>query len=177
LEIFIVRHTTPDVNKGVCYGQTDLKLSDSYPRELAAIKPLLPRDINHVYSSPLYRCASLAMDCYPSLDIVMSDDLKELNFGDWEMKQWNDLSPQEINPWMNDFVYKCPPKGESMIDLKERVINWFFKLQMSKIQKTVIFTHAGVIRVLLSHIHSTPLRQSFEKYPIQYGEVIRLDVE
>ena len=31
--IHLIRHTTPDIETGICYGQTDLDVSDSFEKE------------------------------------------------------------------------------------------------------------------------------------------------
>ena len=45
-----------------------------------------------------------------------TDRLMEMNFGDWEMKNWNDIPPEQLNPWMEDFVNIRASNGESFID-------------------------------------------------------------
>ena len=60
MEIYLIRHTTPAVGKGICYGQTDLDITDSFKEEVAAIIPHLPDNIQTVFSSPLQRCKKLA---------------------------------------------------------------------------------------------------------------------
>ena len=52
MEIYLVRHTTPAIKKGVCYGQTDVDLnSDTFESELREIKNKLPSNIDRFYCS------------------------------------------------------------------------------------------------------------------------------
>ena len=44
MDIYLVRHTTPKIDKGICYGQSDLELADSYPEEFKAILDVVPED-------------------------------------------------------------------------------------------------------------------------------------
>ena len=61
MEIYIIRHTTPDIEKGICYGQSDLNLVDNYAEEFEAIKSKIPTTKTFkIISSPLKRCALLA---------------------------------------------------------------------------------------------------------------------
>ena len=41
MDVYLVRHTTPDVLSGVCYGQADLGLAPSFDAEWALLKPKL----------------------------------------------------------------------------------------------------------------------------------------
>ena len=42
MDIYLVRHTTPKIDKGICYVQSDLVLVDSYPEEFKTIKDTIP---------------------------------------------------------------------------------------------------------------------------------------
>lgn len=86
MEIYLIRHTTPAVEKGVCYGQSDLDVTDSFIAEAMAIKPHLPEHIEQVHSSPLQRCSKLAQYLFPMHAHTHHDDLMEINCGHWELK-------------------------------------------------------------------------------------------
>jgi len=60
-EIYLIRHTTPLVAKGICCGQTDLDITDSFKEEAAIIRQHLPENMGSVHSSPLQRCSRLAI--------------------------------------------------------------------------------------------------------------------
>ncbi len=176
MEIYLIRHTTPDIEKGICYGQSDLDLAKTCNKEFKIILKQIPKDKNYqVYSSPLKRCSLLAEQF--NAPIVFDDRLKELDFGDWEMQPWNSISENELNPWMEDFVNVSVPNGESYTQLADRV-NSFFEVSLdSKDTKNIIIiTHAGVIRAFLSGVLGIPLKKSFS-IKIQYGEVFHLKKE
>ena len=42
MEIYLIRHTTPLIEKGICYGQTDLDITESFEEEVSMIHPHLP---------------------------------------------------------------------------------------------------------------------------------------
>ncbi|MDP4265512.1 MAG: alpha-ribazole phosphatase [Bacteroidota bacterium] len=173
MEIYLIRHTTPAIQKGICYGQTDLDVTASFPEEAAIIQKHLPGSIHHVYSSPLQRCSKLAGHLFPQHTISFHDDLKELHCGSWEMQHWDTIPKNEIDPWMNDFVNVSTPGGESYVDLYERVSRCF--LQISKQNRpSAIVTHGGVIRSILARITHTELKDSFGAFKIHYGCVINL---
>ncbi len=173
MEIYLIRHTTPDIAKGICYGQTDLDITDSFHQEVSGISKHLPNNIQTVYSSPLQRCRKLAEALFPKHPIQVHSDLMELNCGNWEMQLWNDIPKAEIQPWMDDFVHVQVPGGESYTQLHERVLNRF---QWVAQQQTpaVIIAHGGVLRSIVSHITNTPLKESFDAFSFHYGCVVKI---
>ncbi len=175
MEIYLIRHTTPKVEKGICYGQADLDITETFLEEVEAIKPHLPSEGIKVYSSPLQRCKKLADALFEGFDIDIHDDLMELNCGQWELLPWNDIPKEEIQPWMDDFVNVRVPQGESYVDLHNRVVNRFKEI-VEKQESAVIVAHGGVLRSILSHITSTPLKESFEAFTLHYGCVVKINV-
>ena len=173
MEIYLVRHTTPAVEKGICYGQTDLDVTESFITEANIIKEVLPLNIKHVYSSPLQRCSKLAAHLFPDTIIQLRNDLMEINCGLWEMQRWDDIPKEHINPWLDDFVNIRTPQGENYVDLFERVRLTFDHI-LTKPLPAAIVAHGGVIRSILSHITNTPLIDSFKVFNLHYGCVIKI---
>jgi alpha-ribazole phosphatase len=175
MEIYLIRHTTPDIQKGLCYGQSDLDVTGSFWEEADAIQKALPPYIQSVYSSPLQRCSKLAQHLFPQQAIRFDDRLKEINCGEWEMQLWDEIESDILQQWMNDFVNVCIPGGESYVDVHKRVVSFFDELP--KESPTAIVAHGGVLRSLLSHINGVDLQESFQTYAIRYGCVIRLHLQ
>ncbi|MBJ6367103.1 alpha-ribazole phosphatase [Snuella sedimenti] len=176
MEIYLVRHTTPCIEKGICYGQSDLDLDNDYYKEFENITQQIPQNkLYNVISSPLKRCSLLAyhLSSFPEFD----NRLKELHFGDWELKAWHNIAEEELNPWMQDFVNVSPPNGESYLELASRVSAFFEDLKQIQTAKDIIIvTHAGVIRAYLSKFLGIELEQSF-KIKMDYGAVFQLKKE
>jgi alpha-ribazole phosphatase len=173
--IYLIRHTAPLVEKGICYGQTDLDVKDSFLGEAAIIKNVLPSDIANIYTSPLQRCNKLAIELFPNHTITHNAKLMELHCGDWEMQHWDDIPKNEIDPWYNDFVHYEIPNGESYTTLYNRVVNEFEHLRSNNMDKKIaIVAHGGVLRSILSHITKTSLLDSFDAFKIHYGCVVEI---
>lgn len=172
MEIYLVRHTTPNIEKGICYGQSDLDVIDSFDSEVSEIHTKLPlKEITRVYSSPLKRCKRLAESF--DLPIIFDERLQELDFGDWELKAWDDMSKEELNPWMEDFVNVPVPNGESYVMLQQRILDFYKNLPSNTDDIIVIVSHAGPIRALLSHLQKIALKDSFS-IKLEYGEVVKI---
>jgi alpha-ribazole phosphatase len=187
IEIYLIRHTTPAVAKGICYGQTDLDTVETFNEEAAIIQQYLPEKIQAVHSSPLQRCSRLARHLFPAFTPVLHDELMEIHCGQWEMKSWDELPKEVIDPWMKDFVQVRIPGGESYLDLHQRVTRCFNEIIRLNTDHSVpagpdkgaiaIVAHGGVIRSILSHLTATPLIDSFKVFSLHYGCVIRLSGE
>ncbi|SFN96169.1 alpha-ribazole phosphatase family protein [Salegentibacter flavus] len=172
MEIYLIRHTTPKIEKGICYGQSDIPLAPSFELEAQKIiqeNTFLDSDCL-VYSSPLQRCRLLAQKLFPRAKIVYDNRLKELDFGVWELQAWNEINPSELQVWMDDFVKIRCPKGESYTDLNHRVIDFKQSLKINTPTKIAIITHAGVIRAFLAQHNNIALKDSFQ-YKVPYGVV------
>ena len=94
--IYFLRHTIPEVEQGICYGQSDLMVADGfYNDELPkVIKTVEKLNVDAIYSSPLKRCKILADEISEVLGVefVESDSfLMELNFGQWELWSWSQI--------------------------------------------------------------------------------------
>lgn len=172
MEIYLIRHTTPDIQKGMCYGQYDLNTTGSFEEEVRCIKPHLPASIGKIYSSPLTRCKKLAETLFPQHPIQYDDRLKEINCGAWEMRLWDEIQQEELQAWMSDFVNATMPEGESYLKLYKRVIDFFTSIPVQ--DSIAIVSHGGVIRSLLSHIENVELVDSFKAFSIRYGCVIKV---
>ena len=173
MEVYLIRHTTPDVVKGLIYGRLDVSLAASFEQETEAVLSQLPSALDAVYSSPSFRCISLAFLISPSYEVDAS--LYEFNFGDWEGKTWDSVAGTACDAWMSDFVNCTTPNGESMLQMQARVMRFFEKLLLKPFEKIAIVTHGGVIRILLAHYRSVLLKDSFA-ITVEMGEVIKLQV-
>lgn len=172
MEIYLVRHTTPNIEKGICYGQSDLGITNTFESEVATIHTYIPlKEITKVYSSPLQRCKLLANTF--KKPITFDNRLKEIDFGNWELKAWDSIDQKELDPWMEDFVNVKTPCGESYVMLNNRVLSFYTSLNLLSNEKIVIVSHAGPIRALVSHIQKTELKDSFN-IKIGYGEVLKI---
>lgn len=174
MEIYLIRHTTPNIEKGICYGQTNIDVTSSFYEEVKNIKKqVLLKQNSKIYSSPLLRCYKLASQLG---NLVFTDSrLKEVNFGTWENKSWDSIPKKEIDPWMANFVTEKPTEGESYIELQNRVIDFFRVLTKESNQNDsiIIVTHAGPMRAFLSYIQKIELIDSFN-IKIKYGQVFKI---
>lgn len=167
MDISFVRHTAVAIDGGAtCYGNTDVPVADTFMQEAAILKTeiadLLP---DAVFSSPLSRAAMLA-EFVGKTPIIYDDRIKEMNFGDWEMKPWNTIiDTPDIPAFFNYYIDNKVPGGESLSDQRDRVKQFLDEQKSKGYKHILVFCHGGVINCARSIIENLPLQQAFAKLP------------
>ncbi|TGK07276.1 histidine phosphatase family protein [Leptospira semungkisensis] len=191
MEIILVRHTTPEVEPGTCYGKTDLGLPSSFEKEAEDVLRLLPSQVHSIRTSPLFRCYSLAEFISKRMESSsfspawkVDERIQELNFGDWEGRLWEEIPRSETEPWMEDYVNRRPPSGETYQELQTRILgSWSDSLQEGRSweklkkeegeaseYKEIWVSHGGPIRCAAASALGLPLENSF-RLVLEYGSV------
>jgi len=177
MEIYLIRHTSVDVPPGYTYGQTDVPLRPSFEEEAAIVKSNLEgMEFDKVWTSPLSRCTRLATYCgYP--DAEREDRIMELNFGDWEMKSWDELSADpRSKAWFDDWINICSPNGESMMDLFKRVSAFLDEIREKNFKRVCLFAHGGVLTCARIYAGHYEIKNAFDNMPT-YGSIIKLSFD
>lgn len=168
----LIRHTTPDIAPGICYGQMDIDVAQSFAVEAATVSNwLAPPDL--VITSPLQRTHRLAeyLAIQYQCKLHSHAGLLEMHFGDWEGRAWNDIPRAEIDAWGADVLHYSPPKGESAQQMMGRVNILLQDLIRLPQQHIAIVAHGGSIRAVLAQMAAIPLPQTLG-WQIDYGAVI-----
>lgn len=170
MAVVMLRHTTPRVAPGTCYGRTDLDVADSFEQEVEQVLGALP-DFTAIVSSPLQRCRKLAdrVAAQAGLTVQIETRLIEMDFGHWEGTAWTAIPRAELDMWANDFHDARPHGGETVGELKARVDAALAEIWSSAVP-TLIVTHAGVIRAALAQGRGAQHYQT----DVSFGEFIRL---
>lgn len=171
----LIRHTSVDVAKGVCYGFTDVPLKSTFKEEAAiTAKNLEGISFDKVYSSPLTRARLLAEYCGYT-DVVTDDRLKEMNFGDWEMQPFDEIKDPHLQEWYDDYLHVRATNGESFMDQYQRVSSFLEEIKKSNDQNVAIFAHGGVLICASLYAKVIRLENAFASLT-PYGGVITLEL-
>jgi alpha-ribazole phosphatase len=175
MKIYLIRHTKVEVEQGVCYGQKDVDLAETYLEEMAVVKEKLKDiEVDAVFTSPLTRAKRLATDVF-SENITEEPRLMELNFGDWEGKVWEEIKDPLLPKWMEDFVNRKCSNGESFVMMRDRILEFWKELLSKDFNTVAIFTHGGVIRTIQAIEKEIKLEDSFNEPTAEFGEVIVIE--
>lgn len=169
MEIHVIRHTRLKSGLNKCYGQSEIPVAGSFKDDVAEIKKLLQEPYDAIFSSPLKRCLILAKELSFN-NINIEPALKEMNFGNWENKSWNDIDRYQLEKWCNDFVNERPPNGENLQDVYNRITNFIVDLKSKKYNKTLLITHAGIIRCIHAFFNNIALNKIFD-IPVGFNEI------
>lgn len=149
--ILFLRHPAPKIPPGYCYGNTDLEIAE--PDKLTQSSA----EFDLILSSPLQRCSKAADILFPERRVILDERLKELNFGDWENRKWDDLPKEDLNEWSNNLLNYRPGGSESFQELSDRVTEFLRELLERKEENILILSHAGTMRAALSFIMNISL--------------------
>ena len=178
MNVYLVRHTSVDVPRETCYGQSDVPLKPTFPQEAALVKEklenLFPDKslLDAVYSSPLSRCTRLAEFCGYGF-AVREPRILELNFGEWEMQNYNEITDPHLQVWFQDWINVRPTGGESFRDQYNRVSAFLQELKGLGMENVLLFCHGGVLacaKVLSGRMEA---KDAFSELD-DYGSVIQI---
>ena len=175
MKLTLIRHTSLQTADGICYGQSDVDVAESFVNEAEKIKQkLASMAFNAIYSSPLQRCAKLA-DAINLGESVLDNRLMELNFGDWELQAWDDIPRDIFDTWAHDYANIAPPNGETFSQLQQRGLSFLEDILAKHANEHIaVVSHGGMIRALLAHVLNMELKGLF-RFTIDYGSVTQLE--
>lgn len=165
--LIFVRHgqSIGNVNN-LFLGHTDLDLSPlGYKQAEFTAKYLMDTHIDKIYSSDLLRAYNTAVATADAknLDIIKSENLREIFVGDWENTTFNDIEvnfPESYGIWRKNIGLANPENGESVAELFNRIIKEVTAIANENDGKTVaIFTHATSIRAFYCYCYGKTLQQ------------------
>lgn len=155
IEVIFIRHAETHENKEKRYiGHTDVSVSDE---GIEKIKNNKYEGVQIVFSSPLKRCIETAVVIYQGISPVIIEGFKEMNFGDFEGKNYDELNGNEdYQKYINSNGEAAFPNGESKKEFTSRTMKAFdemLEILMEK-QKTkaAAIVHGGTIMAVLSTI-------------------------
>ena len=156
--LVLVRHAeTEESARGRCYGRLDVPLSPRGLRQAEALGAALAElPLAAVYASPLARALDTArpIAAAQELDPVVLDALRELDFGEIEGLRYDEIEaqrPELFRAWMDDPAGVRFPGGESLGDLRARVLPAAAEIRARHVREAVaVVAHGGVIRIVLA---------------------------
>lgn len=170
--LYLIRHTTPRIAPGTCYGQLDIGVADSFEKEAHDILRWLP-PLELIIASPLQRTRRLAEYLAQAQRCELRSDarLMEKHFGAWEGRAWDDIARSEIDAWATDVLHYAPLGGESAQQLMQRAQAFLHGVTQLSQQNIALVAHGGSIRALLAQMADVPLADTLD-WKIEYGAVI-----
>jgi alpha-ribazole phosphatase len=158
-----VRHAPVTVNRGCCYGQSDLPCDVADTAAFQSLARRLPIGAAWV-TSPLQRTHMTAAaliaaglegpSVIPGPEVTIEPDLIEQHFGEWQGMRYDALATRRGEAWHRFWLapaHETPPGGESFVALMERVQSAIARLNRQFAGRDVLaIAHGGTIRAALA---------------------------
>ena len=162
MRIYLIRHGKTEANVRHLYcGSTDLPLSDAGKAELHQ----LHYDLKNVrfLTSGMKRTNETLRILFGDVPYEEDSRFREVDFGIFEMRSYEELKDTpEYQTWITgDNERNVPPKGESGVQMRKRVLEAFADLK----EDTCIITHGGVIAALMEHMFPEENKSRYEWQP------------
>lgn len=177
MDLYLIRHTRPQIEAGLCYGQLEVPLAPTCVSDCAAVAARLP-SVEAVWTSTTARCRTLAEAIGKRVGVALVADerLRELGFGEWEGRRWETIVGDESERWAADYWNVPPPGGETYRELYERVGLVLAEIVACHAQRVAVVTHAGPIRATLArYLQLEPRR--YPEVELDYGGINLLHVD
>jgi len=166
VRLIVVRHGETLYNaQSRVTGQSDIPLSALGERQAAALgKRLAAEPLAAIAASDLQRARDTAQAIarYHELPVQEDADLREISFGVWEGAIYDEIVARDadlVQRWLSDPTIYAPPGGETVIQLRDRVVRALERWQTRCPETTILWAvHGGVIEVLLCHLLGVDLK-------------------
>ena len=154
MKVLLMRHGVTAANLKKLYnGRTDDPLCPEGVE--AAISSGSDPGIKSLYASPMKRALETARIKFPNAEITLCHDLREMDFGDFEGRCYEELkNDADYITWMESDGTATCPNGENMSDFAERVCRAFNALVTESIQQSAseltVVAHGGTLMAIMS---------------------------
>ena len=151
MKIRLIRHGLTWQGEQKKYqGALDTPLSDNGRKQLKRAE----KDPEEVYVTPLVRTQETARILFPSAMQITVDGLREMNFGTFEGRSWQEMEQDAAyRAWVDGGCLGRCPGGEDRAAFSGRVCRAFDELLRAKLaageEELVIVAHGGTQMAIL----------------------------
>lgn len=153
MRITLIRHGKTAGNAELRYiGRTDEPLAQEGVAKLSAMRS--DYTVKVVYVSPLQRTQQTAAILFPNAERIVVDDLREMDFGDFEGRSYREMADDAAYcAWLDSGCMAPCSNGESRIGFSDRVCAAFREIldraRAREEQELVFVIHGGTIMAVM----------------------------
>ncbi|MBO7729417.1 MAG: histidine phosphatase family protein [Lachnospiraceae bacterium] len=177
MKVVMIRHGKTPGNLVKQYiGRTDQPLAEEGIDELKRIasseefkQALRPEKVEQIYVTPLKRTQETAEILFPCAKQTVINDLREMDFGIFEEKNYKDLeNSKEYAAWLETHCESKVPDGEDKASFSKRSCDAFLDCLKECGDRPVYFlVHGGTIMSVMEAFAET--RQEYYKWYAENG--------
>ncbi|MEW5979584.1 MAG: histidine phosphatase family protein [Acidobacteriota bacterium] len=177
--LIFVRHGETELNGDgdrFC-GSLDPALSNKGQQEAQRAAEVLERlglQVDLAMTSPSRRALETARYLLPTATWQISEDLRELSFGDWEgltKEECQASTPEAYAAWDEDAYSNPPPAGESGIQARSRVERILKSIEAVTARTILLVSHRTYLRLLVGLTVGVPPAEIRRRIDIQTGRI------
>lgn len=155
--LYLMRHGQTDWNVEDRFNSTTevpLNVEGGRGASVAA-RGMVDTGITRIVSSPLLRCVHTAeivrSVVNPAVDIEIWDDLREVDFGDFEGLSKHDLKGnKDLRSWFRPYpTGNTPPNAETWTEAAHRARSLLTMLGSRSDQQTLVVSHGYLLRLMI----------------------------
>lgn len=179
MQVILIRHSKTPGNAELRYnGRTDEPLSS----EGVVLAEQVGADLSvgTVYVTPLQRTKQTAAILFPKAEQIVVDDLREMDFGDFEGRSYTEMEHDEAyRGWVESGCLAPCPNGEGRPEFSERVCTAFAAIVQDALQRReeslAFVVHGGTIMAIMERF-ARP-KQDYYSYSVKNCQGYRCRVE
>lgn len=181
MKVYLIRHGMTEGNLRRAYigAGVDEPLCEEGIRQLA-LKSYPKADI--IFASPMRRCIMTAKQIYPGQHIVVCEGLREMHFGDFEGKNYEELKDYAgYKSWLESGGEAAFPNGEAKKDFVLRSQSAFREcmqgvmLSRRDIEAAAFVVHGGTIMAVMEE-YGIP-KGEYYRWQVKNGELLEIDIK
>lgn len=162
MTIYLIRHGRTEANEKWLYcGSTDLPLCEKGREELQEIH----YEIENIrfLTSGMKRANESLRILFGDVPFAVDSRFREVDFGIFEMQSYHAIKDTpEFQTWVTgDNEANMPPRGESGLQMKQRVLKAFSEIK----EDTVLVCHGGVIAAIMEHLFPNEGKSRYDWQP------------
>lgn len=168
MTVYFIRHGATAGNLEHRYiGRTDESLCED-GRD--SIKKLISPPCFNLFVSPMRRCTETASILYPDKQPTICNDFRECDFGDFEGKNYLELTGNpDYQTWIDSNGTLPFPNGESPEYFKKRCVQQFLDVIKNAHDPSVFVVHGGTIMAICEAFHGG----TYYSYQLPNGGIYR----
>lgn len=166
MKLVFIRHGKTVGNLEKRYiGRTDEPLC---AEGIAELKARSYPECDIVFASPMKRCIETAKMIFPDREIIICNDLRECDFGDFEGKNYLELSDDpRYQKWVDSGGTLPFPNGEDTEKFKARCVRGFLEMLGKCGEPAAFVVHGGTVMAIFERL-ALPKRGYYD-YQVQNG--------
>jgi broad specificity phosphatase PhoE len=171
--LFLVRHGQTDWNvEGRWQGHADVPLNAPGREQAANVaRSLAEVGLRAIYSSDLIRARETAeaLTAVTGLEVQLDPRLREIHQGEWQgllVTEIQERYGQEFQRRRNDPLNVAPPGGETVLQVKERVVAAIEDIvRQHPLERVAVVSHGFALAVIQVHYQNRPVTDAWDMIP------------